>query len=154
MPYRVMRYEAADKFEIPVGLPRVAQTLIPVSLTPPVIFGVGQVGQTLTAYPGTWLNTPTFTYQWFRGNLSTSITSLSASPSYTPITADIANFLYVGVTATNLFGSVTVYNSIPSVYSLYETNLESSFMSLLYTLTAQQINHARQSPAANSQNAP
>lgn len=106
-----MYYELAEKTEIPVGLPRVAQILTPVSLTLPVISGIAQVGQTLTSSTGTWLNSPTFTFQWFRDTLATSVTSVTASPTYVPVTADIAHLLFAGVTGTNIYGSWTVYSA-------------------------------------------
>jgi hypothetical protein len=112
MPYRVMQYESAAKIEIPVATPRMAQIFIPVSLTLPFIIGIGQVGQTLTASPGAWLNNPTFTYQWFRDTTATSITSVTASNAYVPVTADIGHMLLVGVTGTNGFGSWTTYSAL------------------------------------------
>ena len=111
MPYRTMRYESSDKMEVPVAAPRMAQIVIPISLATPSILGVAQVGQTLTAQPGTWLNSPTFTYQFFRDTTATSITSVTASPTYVPVTADIAHVLLVGVTGTNGFGSWTAYSA-------------------------------------------
>src|SRR3954453_23567525 len=42
----------------------------PVNLTLPTISGVVTAGQQLTADPGTWTSSPTFTYQWRRCNTS------------------------------------------------------------------------------------
>jgi hypothetical protein len=36
----------------------------PVNTVAPAVTGTPTVGQTLTCAPGTWLNSPTFTYQW------------------------------------------------------------------------------------------
>jgi hypothetical protein len=40
----------------------------PINLTPPTISGVIQRSKTLTASPGTWTESPSFTYQWERCN--------------------------------------------------------------------------------------
>jgi hypothetical protein len=78
----------------------------PTNTVAPSISGTAQVGQTLTANPGTWTSdtTPTFAYQWNRcdaqGNNCTAITG-STSQTYVIQTADVGKTLRVTVTATN-----------------------------------------------------
>jgi hypothetical protein len=75
---------------------------IPVNTTIPTISGTAQVGQTLTASPGTWTNSPTvFVYQW--ASAGAPISGASAS-SYIPATSDIGHALAVYVTAANSSG--------------------------------------------------
>jgi len=82
----------------------------PTNTAPPTISGTPQVGQTLTASPGTWSSdtTPTFTYQWNRcdaqGANCTAITSATAQ-TYAVQSADADKTLRVAVTATNPTGS-------------------------------------------------
>lgn len=42
----------------------------PVNRTAPVVTGTGTVGQTLSCTTGTWLNSPTFTYQWMANGIN------------------------------------------------------------------------------------
>lgn len=52
------------------------------NLTVPTIVGSGAVGDVLTANPGTWANSPTFSYQWFRnGNEIPGATSAKFTPT-------------------------------------------------------------------------
>jgi hypothetical protein len=55
----------------------------PVNSAAPTISGTPQVGQTLTANPGTWNSdtTPTYTYQWQRCDTATTV---RRSPPRTP----------------------------------------------------------------------
>jgi hypothetical protein len=82
----------------------------PTNTTPPSITGTPQVGQVLTAQPGTWTSTttPTFAYQWQRCNTTgaacANITG-ATSQTYTVQTADQGATLRVQVTATNTGGS-------------------------------------------------
>src|SRR4051794_41854075 len=51
------------------GFSNAASNAAPVNQTEPKIAGTAQVGQTLTASPGTWSGSPTsFAYQWRRCN--------------------------------------------------------------------------------------
>ena len=91
----------------------------PVSLPPPPaitgsepsISGNGQVGDTLTASPGTWSGSPTFTYQWQRcatqGANCTNIPGATGS-SYTLTSSDVGEFLRLEITATNIGGYTVV----------------------------------------------
>jgi hypothetical protein len=85
--------------------PIIAAGSVPVNTVLPTLSGTAQVGQTLTANPGTWTNNPTsFTYQWNRAG--TPIGGATAS-TYVPVSADVGNTLTISVTATNGSGSST-----------------------------------------------
>jgi predicted secreted protein len=68
----------------------------------PSISGTPQVGQVLTAIPGTWTGNPSFTYQW--RNEGVDIGG-ATSVTYTPVVGDVGDVLTVRVTATNTSGS-------------------------------------------------
>lgn len=70
----------------------------------PSISGVYQVGQVLTADPGGWSGSPTFTYQWKR---SGSAISGANAKTYALTSADNGVTLTVAVTGTNASGSAT-----------------------------------------------
>ncbi|HYB27098.1 MAG TPA: endo alpha-1,4 polygalactosaminidase [Solirubrobacteraceae bacterium] len=72
-------------------------TSLPTDTSPPTISGTPQVGDTLTANPGSWTGSPTFTYAWSDGTTATTDT-LAAGDEGKTIT--------VTVTATNSGGSV------------------------------------------------
>jgi hypothetical protein len=82
----------------------------PANTAAPTIGGTPQVGQTLTANPGTWTSqtTPTYTYVWQRcdgqGAGCAAITGATAS-TYAVQSADLGKTLRVVVTATNPTGS-------------------------------------------------
>ncbi|MGE3856644.1 MAG: LysM peptidoglycan-binding domain-containing protein [Dehalococcoidia bacterium] len=80
----------------------------PSNTVPPVISGTTTVGQTLTTTNGTWLGTPTFTYQWRRcdaaGNNCADIAGATTA-SYILVDADLASTIRVVVTGTNGAGS-------------------------------------------------
>ena len=82
----------------------------PTNTAPPSISGTAEVGQTLTAGPGTWNGTatPTFTYQWQRcdaqGNNCASIAG-ATTQTYTVQSADVGATLRVVVVATDSSGS-------------------------------------------------
>ncbi len=88
-----------------------ATPMAPVNSLPPVISGLFEVGQTLTASTGAWQGTPalTYAYQWQLCKLATC-TDLSGatSSSYTlslfPV-LDGGDTIQVVVTATNVYGS-------------------------------------------------
>lgn len=74
----------------------------PSLVSPPVISGTPQVGQTLTATAGVWLNSPTlFMRQWRRNG--TPILNATDS-TYVPVTADIGATLTIEVLASNAAG--------------------------------------------------
>lgn len=85
----------------------------PANPQPPIPIGVPsltglQVGQTLTATPGTWAGgTPmTFLYFWLRSGGTTGWTQIpgASGPTYTTTEADIGHNLFVQVKATNSDG--------------------------------------------------
>ena len=75
----------------------------------PAISGIAEYGETLTSTTGTWSYSPTsYTYQWMRAATSSgsySNISGATNSTYSPIAADIAQYLKVTVTATNVNGS-------------------------------------------------
>jgi hypothetical protein len=82
----------------------------PTNTTPPSITGTPQVGQVLTAQPGTWTSDtqPTFTYQWQRCNTTGAACSNiggATNQTYTVQSADQGSTLRVQVTAKNTGGS-------------------------------------------------
>ena len=77
--------------------------IAPSLVSPPVISGTTQVGQTLTATPGVWLNSPTsFGRQWRRDGAA--ITGAEDS-TYQLVTADIGAIITIAVTASNAAGA-------------------------------------------------
>ncbi|QIX27029.1 hypothetical protein ncot_10810 [Nocardioides sp. JQ2195] len=69
----------------------------PVNQAAPSVAGTAQVGQTLTASPGTWTNSPeSYSYAWYREGTSTSF---AHGPTYTLTPADLGTKIRVGVTA-------------------------------------------------------
>src|ERR1700720_1467273 len=76
---------------------------LPVHTTLPVISGVAQVGQVLTADDGGWTSSPTsFARQW---NLNGTPISGATSSTYTPVVGDIGSVITFTVIATNSVGS-------------------------------------------------
>jgi hypothetical protein len=72
------------------------------------------VGGTLTASPGSWTGSPSFTYQWKRCDAAgANCTSISGAnnQNYTPVQADADVKLKVTVTGTNGAGSDTATSS-------------------------------------------
>jgi hypothetical protein len=83
--------------------------LAPIAVSPPAVSGTAQLGQTLTATPGTWTAPDaTFGYQWQRcdaaGANCVDVAGASAQ-TYAVTAADVGTTLHVVVTATNRFGS-------------------------------------------------
>jgi hypothetical protein len=80
----------------------------PVNTALPTISGTAQSGQTLTAGPGSWTESPTaYGYQWQRcdaAGANCSSISLATTQSYTVVAADVGSTLRVAVTATNAAG--------------------------------------------------
>lgn len=74
-----------------------------VNTVAPAISGTAQEGQTLTASPGTWTNSPiSYAYQWLRGG---SAISGATGSTYVPVTADVGSTITVQVIATNAGGA-------------------------------------------------
>jgi RHS repeat-associated protein len=82
----------------------------PNNTSAPTISGTAADGQTLTASPGSWDGSPTFTYQWrscdSAGANCTDIQG-ATSQTYTAGASDIASTLRVVVTGTNSAGTAT-----------------------------------------------
>jgi predicted secreted protein len=76
----------------------------PVNSVKPAISGVGQVGQTLTAFAGQWSGAPTFTYQW--KNEGVAIGG-ATNRTYVLAAGDVGDTISIAVTATNAAGSAT-----------------------------------------------
>jgi len=94
----------------------------PTNSAAPTISGTPQVGQTLTANPGTWNSstTPTYTYQWQRCNTAGSACAAIAgatAQTYTVTSADENTTLRVAVTATNSSGSGSATSAQTAVVS-------------------------------------
>jgi hypothetical protein len=100
---------------------RMARQLVPQNVTVPVVAGVAEVGQALTASSGTWRGIPSsFTYRWQRcdatGGSCTGIAD-ATSQTYVLTTADAASTIRVSVTARNSFGTVTARSAATSPVS-------------------------------------
>jgi WD40 repeat protein len=81
----------------------------PVNVTPPVISGLTQQGQVLSAAPGTWSNSPSaYQYAWSRcnrrGNACVAIAGAGAA-GYALGSADVGSTLRVTVIASNAAGA-------------------------------------------------
>ena len=81
----------------------------------PSIAGIAAVGNTLTAFNGTWNNTPTgFAYQWQQCNIGGSLCSPvvgSIANTYVVAPGDVAHSLRAAVTASNTTGSSTAVSN-------------------------------------------
>lgn len=81
---------------------------VPANVTPPVVSGTAQVGQTLTTTNGTWSDNglPTFTYQWWRDTNATPVGG-ATSQTYALVAADKTHLIGVTVTDTDLGGAAS-----------------------------------------------
>ena len=73
----------------------------------PTVSGTPAVGETLTCTPGTWKNTPTFTYRWLANG--TPIAGATAS-TYVPTAAERGTALQCELTGTNASGAALTYS--------------------------------------------
>jgi hypothetical protein len=82
----------------------------------PSISGSTVTGQTLTANPGSWTNSPTsYNYQWQRCTTSCiNVGAASATNTYPLTTSDLGDTIEVVVTATNGAGASTPATSAPT----------------------------------------
>ena len=131
----VMTYTAANT-TLPNAL-SIVTSVVPAAVLPantvlPVITGVLEFGQSLTSDVGTWTGTDpiTYAYQWQRG--VANIAGATAS-TYTLVQSDVGNTVRVGITASNVSGSVSVNSAstptvttIPSVIQLSDWSLADS----------------------------
>jgi hypothetical protein len=84
------------------SLPVTVQPPLPENIRQPTISGRPQPGEKLTCSPGTWTGSPSFEYEWRRGN------ERVASPEnerYTVVHEDEGHSLYCTVTAHNARGA-------------------------------------------------
>jgi hypothetical protein len=102
--------------------PRLAQTKQvhaaagPVCTTAPALSGTVAVGQVQTCSAGTWLNSPTLTYQWKRRAFGSSVPIAGATvATYTLLALSSGYQVECEVTATNGAGAVTVRSNVVSV---------------------------------------
>lgn len=70
----------------------------------PAISGTLGEGDVLTAYPGVWTGSPTFTYQWKNAG---SPISMATAQTYTIVSGDTGDALSVTVTGTNTAGNAS-----------------------------------------------
>lgn len=85
-------------------------TSVPVNLSAPSISGTMTTGYLLTADPGTWSGSPTYSYAWQRctaPNASCSDIVDATSSSYRLVAADAGQYIRIRVTATNPNGIAT-----------------------------------------------
>ena len=88
---------------------------VPANQALPVITGIAQQGQTLTASTGTWTNTPTsYTYTWESCSGTTCTAVGTNSASYAVAATDVGKTIEVEVTATNTGGTSTAATSAPT----------------------------------------
>jgi len=81
----------------------------PVSVKPPTITGIPKAGKLLKSMPGSWQNSPTYTYRWLRcssAGTSCKGISLATHSSYSVAKADVGHKLELRVTGTNMMGAV------------------------------------------------
>ena len=88
----------------------------PVSTALPVLSGATTVGSIITTTSGTWSGspTPTFSYQWYKGNASILG---EVSSTYTIKTDDVGQSINCRVTATNSSGSASAISNSVSIPS-------------------------------------
>jgi hypothetical protein len=98
----------------------VVTTAVPVNVSPPMISGSAQEGQTLTASPGSWTGVPplSYAYQWQRcdsGGAGCVDIAGETSSSYALVSADVGSTVRVAVTASNSAGSGTATSAATAV---------------------------------------
>lgn len=81
--------------------------LPPDALTAPVVVGFAVPGETLTATPGTYTNSPTITGQWYRGGIGGAPIAGETALTYTAVQVDVMESIYYRETATNVAGAVS-----------------------------------------------
>jgi hypothetical protein len=97
----------------PLRPPGIAGPPIPLNVTIPVITGVVQVGNVLTAGVGTWANAPiSYSYQWYDSAMG--MIPMATSSTYSPNAMNIGHTLVVSVVATNAVGPSAPAFSAPT----------------------------------------
>lgn len=102
------RMTATAGFQV-TGEVTIAGASAPANSVLPAISGTVQEGQTLTAYPGVWSNSPSFGYQWqeYITSTWTNITGATGKALVVPGGSTVGRSLRVVVTATNAAGSAS-----------------------------------------------
>lgn len=90
-----------------VGVVRAQTTAPPVNTAAPIILGSFQQGQTLSALPGAWTNSPTnFAYEWESCDPVGPVCELRwTGTTYTLLPEDVGNVIRLGIVASNSAGS-------------------------------------------------
>ena len=101
---------SASQTSLPTGVvtqPTGGSTL-PANTVAPSLSFADQVGTAITINPGTWVNSPTFSYQWqqctWYGTACANISGATGS-SYTPVAGNAGHRIQAIVIATNSIGS-------------------------------------------------
>lgn len=102
---RDRRFTSAATPVIPPTLP-----VAPNNITPPIVTGVNEIGNTLTVSIGAWVGDEpiSYSYQWLRNGAE--IVG-ETNNTYVLVEADQGNFVSCVVTATNAVGSASVQSS-------------------------------------------
>jgi predicted secreted protein len=79
----------------------------PTNTVLPAISGTVQEGETLTAFPGVWTGSPSFSYQWQEDDGGFTNITGATSATYVPVAGNVGNALRVVVTGTNSAGSAS-----------------------------------------------
>lgn len=74
------------------------------TLLPAISAAQARVGYLMTAVPGNWTGTPTFTYQWKKAG--TNLAGATGA-TYMPVVGDIGGAISVAITGTNIVGNAT-----------------------------------------------
>jgi len=85
---------------------------LPVCTVAPAVTGTATVGQVQTCTTGTWLNSPTFVYQWRRKAVNIPA---AAAATYTLQAVDSGYQVECEVTATNGAGAVVAKSNAVTV---------------------------------------
>jgi hypothetical protein len=100
-------YDGPTGIGTPDGAAPVTPPAPPVDQVAPTISGTPAVGQPLSANPGTWTGSPSFTYQWQSCTTTCTTVATASGPTstYTPVAGDVGHTIKVIVTAANSAGS-------------------------------------------------
>jgi hypothetical protein len=99
-PVTVTAGETTASINAQMAKPPVVQK--PANVTPPVLSGIGKVGEVLTCSQGSWTNNPTL-YEYFWARNGQEIHNAEAS-TYTLVSADAGRTIQCGVLAENSGG--------------------------------------------------
>jgi hypothetical protein len=84
----------------------------------PRIAGLAELGSTVTCQPGSWTNSPAFTFEWLRDG-----SPIATGDQYTVVQADLLHQLACRVTGTNPSGSATATSASVTVAGIGPTNV-------------------------------